>query len=279
MQFKADEYASTGAMPKKIFSIAPAPMIEVPDLIEPQRESFKWFVETALKEIFTEFSPITDYSEKKFELKFKKYELGEPKCTPEFAKANKLTYDAPLRAQVILKNKTFESEKDQEMFMADMPVMTENGTFIINGVERVIVPQLARSYGIFFTANEVKGRTMFGAKIIPARGAWIEMESDVDGVIYVKIDRKKKFPISSLLRVMGIEKEADMIKMMSSVERGEEYMKATIAKDPAKSVDESFVEVYKRLRDGDLATIDNAKEFVRSLFAPERYDLDRKSVV
>ncbi len=273
MQFKADEYASTGAMPKKIFSIAPAPMIEVPDLIEPQRESFKWFVETALKEIFTEFSPITDYSEKKFELKFKKYELGEPKCTPEFAKANKLTYDAPLRAQVILKNKTFESEKDQEMFMADMPVMTENGTFIINGVERVIVPQLARSYGIFFTANEVKGRTMFGAKIIPARGAWIEMESDVDGVIYVKIDRKKKFPISSLLRVMGIEKEADMIKMMSSVERGEEYMKATIAKDPAKSVDESFVEVYKRLRDGDLATIDNAKEFVRSLFAPERYDL------
>ena len=273
MQFKADNYASTGAMPKKIFSIAPAPMIDVPDLIEPQRESFKWFVETALKEIFTEFSPITDYSEKKFELKFKKYELGEPKCTPEFAKANKLTYDAPLRAQVILKNKTFESEKDQEMFMADMPVMTENGTFIINGVERVIVPQLARSYGIFFTASEVKGRTLFGAKIIPARGAWIEMESDAEGVIYVKIDRKKKFPISSLLRVMGVEKEKDMIELMKGVERGEEYMKATIAKDPAKSADESFIEVYKRLRDGDLATLDSAREFVRSIFSPERYDL------
>ncbi len=273
MQFKADNYASTGAMPKKVFSISPAPMIEVPDLIEPQRESFKWFVETALKEIFTEFSPITDYSEKKFELKFKKYELGEPKCTPEYAKENKLTYDAPLRAQVILKNKTFESEKDQEMFLADMPVMTENGTFIINGVERVIVPQLARSYGIFFTANEVKGRTLFGAKIIPARGAWIEMESDADGVIYVKIDRKKKFPISSLLRVMGVEKEKDMIEMMKGVERGEEYMKATIAKDPAKSADESFIEIYKRLRDGDLATLDSAREFVRSIFAPERYDL------
>jgi DNA-directed RNA polymerase subunit beta len=173
MKFKADDYASVGAMPKKVFSLSPAPMIEVPDLIEPQRESFTWFVGTALKEIFTEFSPITDYSEKKFELRFKKYELGEPKCTPEYAKENKLTYDAPLRAQVILKNKTFESEKDQEMFLADMPVMTENGTFIINGVERVIVPQLARSYGIFFTANEVKGRTLFGAKIIPARGAWI----------------------------------------------------------------------------------------------------------
>lgn len=273
MQFKADDYASTGAMPKKVFSISPAPMIEVPDLIEPQRESFKWFVETALKEIFTEFSPITDYSEKKFELKFKKYELGEPKCTPEYAKENKLTYDAPLRAQVILKNKTFESEKDQEMFLADMPVMTENGTFIINGVERVIVPQLARSYGIFFTANEVKGRTLFGAKIIPARGAWIEMESDADGVIYVKIDRKKKFPISSLLRVMGVEKEKDMIDLMKGVERGEEYMKATIAKDGAKSADESFIEIYKRLRDGDLATLDSAREFVRSIFAPERYDL------
>lgn len=264
---------SVGHMPQKRFEVSPAPLIDVPDLIEPQRESFKWFVETALREIFTEFSPITDYSEKKFELVFKKYELGEPKCTPEHAKANKLTYDAPLRAHVILKNKTFESEKDQEMFIADMPVMTENGTFIINGVERVIVPQLARSYGIFFTAAESKGRTLFGAKIIPARGAWVEIESDLDGVIYVKIDRKKKFPISSLLRIMGIEKDKDMIELMKGVERGEEYMKATIAKDPAKTTDESFIEVYKRLRDGDLATIESAREFVRSLFSPERYDL------
>ncbi len=163
MKLKYEDYDSVGAMPQKRFALSPDPMIDVPDLIEPQRESFKWFVETALKEIFTEFSPITDYSEKKFELRFKKYELGEPKCTPEFAKANKLTYDAPLRAQVILKNKTFESEKDQEMFLADMPVMTENGTFIINGVERVIVPQLARSYGIFVTSAENKGRTLFGA--------------------------------------------------------------------------------------------------------------------
>lgn len=273
MQFKAEEYPSVGVMPQKRFELSPAPMIDVPDLIEPQRESFKWFVETALKEIFTEFSPIADYSDKKFELKFKKYELGEPKCTPEHAKANKLTYDAPLRAQVILKNKTFESEKDQEMFMADMPVMTENGTFIINGVERVIVPQLARSYGIFFTATESKGKTLFGAKIIPARGAWVEIESDGDGVIYVKIDRKKKFPISSLLRVLGIEKDKEMIDLMKGVERGEEYMKATLAKDPAKTVDDSFIEIYRRLRDGDLATVENAREFVTSIFASERYDL------
>jgi DNA-directed RNA polymerase subunit beta len=264
---------SVGNMPQRTFSKAAAPRIPLPDLIEPQRESYKWFVETALKEIFTEFSPISDYSEKKFEMVFKKYDIGVPKYSPEFAKANKRTYEASLRAEVVLKNKTFESEKNQEIFMTDIPMMTDNGTFIINGVERVIVPQLARSYGIFFTAAESKGKTLFGAKIIPARGAWVEIESEADGVIYVKIDRKKKFPITSLLRVLGVEKEADMIKLVKDVERGEEYIKATLEKDPAKTTDESFVEIYKRLRDGDLATIDNAREFVKSIFSPERYDL------
>src|SRR3989344_4765926 len=249
-----DRTISVGKLPQKRFELSPQPRIPLPDLIEPQHESYRWFIETALKEIFTEFSPISDYSEKKFELKFKKYELGSPKTTPEFAKENKLTYEAPLRAHVILKNKTFESEKDQEIFMTDLPVMTEQGTFIINGVERVIVPQLARSYGIFFTQAESKGKTLFGAKIIPARGAWVEIESEADGVIYVKIDRKKKFPISSLLRVLGLTKEKDMIELVKAVPRGEEYMKATIAKDPAKTVEESYIEIYKRLRDGDLAT-------------------------
>ncbi|MCD5381189.1 MAG: DNA-directed RNA polymerase subunit beta [Candidatus Pacebacteria bacterium] len=264
---------SVGHLPQRRFEKASAPRIPLPDLIEPQRESYKWFVETALKEIFTEFSPISDYQEKKFEMVFKKYEMGASKYSPEFAKANKRTYEAPLRATVILKNKTFESEKDQEIFMTDIPVMTDNGTFIINGVERVIVPQLARSYGIFFTAAEVKGKTRFGAKIIPARGAWVEIESDNDGIIYVKIDRKKKFPITSLLRVLGVEKDSEMIKLMKGVERGEEYIKATLEKDPAKTTDDAFVEIYKRLRDGDLATIDNAREFVKSIFSPERYDL------
>jgi DNA-directed RNA polymerase subunit beta len=264
---------SVGHWPQRRFEKAAAPRIPLPDLIEPQRESYTWFVQTALKEIFKEFSPIADYSEKKFELAFKKYELGAPKYSPEFAKENKRTYEAPLRATVVLKNKTFNSEKEQEIFMTDVPVMTDNGTFIINGVERVIVPQLARSYGIFFTAAESKGKTLFGAKIIPARGAWVEIESEADGVIYVKIDRKKKFPISSLFRVLGIEKDADMVKLMKGIERGEEYMKATIAKDAAKTLDDSYIEIYKRLRDGDLATVENAREFVDSIFAPERYDL------
>jgi DNA-directed RNA polymerase subunit beta len=264
---------SVGSLPVRTFTKYRAPLIELPDLIEPQRESFRWFVETALKEVFKEFSPISDYSEKKFELVFKKYELGVPKCTPEFAKENKLTYDAPLRATVVLKNKTFESEKDQEIFLADIPVMTDHGTFIINGVERVIVPQLARSYGIFYTSQEQKGKTYFGAKLIPARGAWVEIESEHDGVIYVKIDRKKKFPVTSLLRVFGLKTEKEMLALFKDVERGEAYIKATLAKDTAKTIDDSYIEIYKRLRDGDLATVDNAKEFVNSIFAPERYDL------
>jgi DNA-directed RNA polymerase subunit beta len=264
---------TVGQLPEKVFAHVPAPRVELPNLIEPQLKSYEWLVTDGIKEILKEFSPIADYSEKKFELQFKKYELGAPKCTPEFAKANKLTYDAPLRATVVLKNKTFESEKDQEIFFADVPVMTEHGTFIINGVERVIVPQLARSYGIFYTANDIKGRTFFGAKIIPARGAWVEIESEADGLIYVKIDRKKKFPITSLLRVFGLEKDEDMIKLFKDVERGEEYIKATLAKDPAKTLDDSYLEIYKRLRDGDLATIDSAKEFVDSIFSEQRYDL------
>ncbi len=264
---------SVGHLPQKRFEKSAGPRVPLPDLIEPQRESFKWFTEVALKEVFKEFSPISDYSEKKFELQFKKYEISEPKYSPEFAKENKRTYEASLRATVVLKNKTFDSDKEQEIFMADIPVMTENGTFIINGVERVIVPQLARSYGIFFTSSESKGKTLFGAKIIPARGAWVEVESEADGVVYVKIDRKKKFPISSLLRVLGVTTEKDMIALVKDIPRGEEYMKATIAKDPAKTIDDSYIEIYKRLRDGDLATVDNARDFVNSIFAPERYDL------
>ncbi|MEX0913077.1 MAG: DNA-directed RNA polymerase subunit beta [Candidatus Paceibacterota bacterium] len=274
-QMKSVVHAGTaiGSLPVKVFSKFREPLVPVPNLIEPQLESSKWFVEQGLKEVFKEFSPISDYSEKKFELVFKGYEVGEPKLTPTLAKENKQTYDAPLRATIVLKNKTFESEKEQEIFLADIPVMTEHGTFIINGVERVIVPQLARSYGIFFTASEIKGRTYFGAKLIPARGAWVEIESEADGLIYVKIDRKKKFPLTSLLRVLGATTDEEIIKLGKGVEKGEEYMKATLAKDPAKTADESYIEIYKRLRDGDLATVENAREFVNSIFSPERYDL------
>ncbi len=266
---------SVGHWPQKRFEKVAGPRIPLPDLIEPQRESYRWFIEVALKNIFKEFSPILDYSENKFELSFKRYDFGLPKYSPEFAKENKRTYEAPLRATVVLHNKTLDTEKEQEIFMSDIPVMTDSGTFIINGVERVIVPQLARSYGIFFTATESKGRSLFGVKIIPERGAWVEIESEDDGVIYVKIDRKKKFPVTSLLRVFGLEKDKDIIDFVKNVERGDEYMKISLEKDVAKNVDDSYLEIYKRLRDGDLATIDNAKDFVNSIFSKERYDLSK----
>lgn len=263
----------TRALPQKRFSHFPEPKVPLPDLIEPQRTSFSWLTGQGLGELFKEFSPIGDYSEKKFELTIQSYEIGEPKTTPEFAKEHKLTYDAPLRAQITLTNKTIGGAKQQELFLADIPMMTAHGTFIINGVERVIVPQLARSYGIFFTATETKGRVYFGAKAIPARGAWVEIESDPDGAIYVKIDRKRKFPVTSLLRVMGAEHEKAMNALLKGVPHAKECLTATLAKDPAKTTDDSYIEIYKRLRDGDLATVENAREFVQSLFSPERYDL------
>ena len=165
---------------KKYFGRFKEPRIPLPNLVEPQNTSFKWLMEDGLKEIFKEFSPVKDYAGKKFELDFTKFEVGEPKYDEYYAKENMLSYEASLKVIARLKNKTVGGEKEQEIFLADFPMMTNHGTFIINGVERVIVPQLARSFGIFFTENESKGKRFFGAKIIPARGAWVEIESEAD---------------------------------------------------------------------------------------------------
>lgn len=265
-------------MKKKYFSRYRKPLANIPDLVEVQNRSFDWLVKHGLKELFQEFSPITDYSDKKFALEFIGFQLDEPKFDEYYAKENNLSYDAPLRVRVKLINKALNQEKEQEIFLADFPLMTAHGTFIINGVERVIVPQLARSFGVFFTANEIKGRKFFGAKIIPARGAWIELETEIDDVIYVRIDRKRKFPVSSLLRVFadkegkGLSDEA-MIKAFADSGLDISYLEKTLAKDHAKTVSDSYVEIYKRLRDSDLATPANSKEFVTGLFDREKYDL------
>ncbi len=261
------------ALKKKYFGKFKKPLTDMPNLVEAQIKSFDWLLKTGLKEVFKEFSSIKDYSEKKFELDFTGFELSPPKYDEFYAKDNKMSYEAPLKVMVRLKNKIVGSVKEQEIFMADFPVMTEHGTFIINGIERVIVPQLARSFGVFFTSEEIKGRNYFGAKIIPARGAWIEIESDTDNAMYVRIDRKRKFPLSTLLRVLGAKDEKDMLALVEGDDLGIQAIKATLAKDHAKSPDDSYVEIHKRLRDGDLATVENAREFVNSIFSPERYDL------
>ncbi len=259
--------------PKKFFGRYRAPRAKLPSLVEPQTRSFQWLLRDGFKEVFSEFNPIKDYGNKKFELHFVKYEIGEPQYDEFYAKENLLTYEAPLRVLVKLVNKTTKTEKEQEIFLADFPVMTNHGTFIINGVERVIVPQLARSFGIFFTAEEMKGHRYFGAKAIPSRGAWIEIESEPDGIVYVKIDRKRKFPITSLLRILGASFDQDMLSLFENIPHGKETIQKCLEKDQAKTVDEAYVEIHKKLRDGDPASVDNAKEYVMSIFAPERYDI------
>ena len=260
---------------KKYFSRFKAPLTEMPNLVESQVKSFESLVETGIGEVLKEFSPIKDYAEKKFELSFTGFELSKPKYDEHFAKVNKLSYEGQIKVKVKLKNKLLDSTKEQEMFLADLPLMTDHGTFIINGIERVIVAQLARSFGIFFTANELKGKTFFGAKVIPARGVWMEIESDSDGTVYVRIDRKRKFPITSLLRILGAKTDADILALFKGDELAVRGIEQTLAKDHAKTVDEAYIEIHKRLRDGDLATADNAREYIGNIFNPERYDINR----
>ncbi len=265
----------TVAREKKYFARYKKPLVEFPNLIENQLVSFNWLVEQGLKEVFKEFSPINDYSDKKFQLDFTSFSLGEPKFDEEYSKINKLTYEGQLKTRVKLLNKSIGTSKEQEIFMADVPLMTKHGTFIINGVERVIVPQLTRSFGVFFTEQELKSKRYFGAKIIPARGVWIEIESDPDGAVYVRIDKKRKFSVASLLRVLGLTTDEAITKAFGKGAT-EEVLKAVaicLEKDPAKTLSDSFIEIYKRLRDGDLATPDNAREFITTLLSAERYDL------
>jgi len=246
---------------------------ELPNLVEPQLNSFAWLLETGLNEVFKEFSPIRDYGEKKFDLHLVSYEIGTPQFDEYFAKKNLRTYEAPLKCVVKLKNKTLGMENQQELFLADFPMMTNHGTFIINGVERVVVPQLARSSGVFFTSQLIKGNTYFGAKIIPGRGVWIEIESEADGAIYVRIDRKRKIPVTSFLRILGAKYDKDMVDLFARVPHGKEWIQTTLEKDPAKTVDDALIEMYRRMRDGDIATPDAAREFVETVLSDERYDL------
>lgn len=260
---------------KKYFKRYREARVDLPNLVRPQIDSFEWLLKEGLGEVFEEFSPLSDYSGKKFELRFTKFEIGKPKYDEFYAKENMLTYDAPLRANVKLFNKQMDTVKEQEIFLADFPIMTDHGTFIINGVERVIVAQLARSFGVFFGAQELKGKRYFTAKIIPSRGAWVELESEPDGVIYVKIDRKRKFPVSSLLRVLGAERDQDMIDLFSNIPGGKSVIKNCLEKDTAETKEDSYVEIHKKLRDGDLATPANAREYIDSIFSTERYDLSK----
>ncbi len=260
---------------KKYFSKYKESLAPLPYLVEPQITSFKWFLADGLKEVFSEFSKIKDFTEKKFQFDFLGFEIGEPKFDEYFAKENKLNYEAPLKVRVRLNNLALKTEKEQEIFMADLPLMTSHGTFIVNGIERVIVPQLARAFGVLFNSQIIRGKKYFGAKIIPSRGAWIEIETDQDGVIYARIDRKRKFAITSLLRLFGAKTDKEILSVFNNNKNTLAYIEKTLAKDPAKTFDQAVIEIHRRLRDGDMATVDNARTFLESVFGEERYDISK----
>jgi len=262
-------------LPVKMFTTHVGQPVSQPDLAEIQTNSYQWILKDGLKELFGEISPIKDYAGKDLELHFTDYYFDEPKYDEEYSKFKDLTFEAPLRVKVKLVNNRTKEEKEQEVYFGDLPLMTERGTFIINGVERVVVSQLIRSPGVYFTANVLRGRKFFGAKVIPNRGAWLEFETDIDGAISVKIDRRRKAPVSDLLRVFGLAENEEILETFASVDTGAtKHMKATLKKDAAKNTDESYIEIYRRIRPGDLATVDNALSLIDAMFQRlDRYDL------
>jgi len=253
------------------------PMVSLPNLIETQTVSYDWFLKDGLRELLDEVNPISDFTGKDLELSFGDYYLDEPKYDEKTSKEKNISYEAPLRSVVKLLNKQTGEIKEQEVYLGDLPIMTDRGTFVINGVERVVVSQLIRSPGVFFTMDYQKGKKLFGAKIIPNRGAWLEMETDLDGALWVKIDRKRKVAVTSLLRAFGIASDAEIARTFADVNNGEtNFIEATIERDAAKTQGDGFKEIYKRIRPGDLASVENAKQMIESMFFNfERYDFGK----
>lgn len=262
---------------RKTFS-AVADTMALPDLTEVQRHSYNWFFNEGIRELFSEISPVKDFIGRDLELYFDDYYLDDPKFDEKTSRAKNVTFEAPLRVKTKLVNKRSKTIKEQEIYLGDLPIMTSRGTFIINGVERVVVSQLVRSAGAFFTADIYRGRRYYGAKIIPNRGAWLEFETDPKNVIWVKIDRKRKVAVTSLLRAFGIQDDEQIINLFQDIDTHptNRYIESTIAKDAAKNEDEGLIEVYKRIRPGDRATADNAKGLIHSMFFKfDRYDLGK----
>jgi DNA-directed RNA polymerase subunit beta len=251
-------------------------ILDLPNLVDHQNRSFQWFIEEGLGELLAEISPIDDYTGTKLSLSFKHYHFEKPKMSEMEARENNVSYDAPLKATVELTNKVTGEIKEQEIYLGDYPCMTERGTFVINGAERVVVSQLIRSAGVFFTSDLHGTTVLYGAKVIPGRGAWLEFETAASGALYVKIDRKRKIPVTTLLRALRMS-EAQMREAFAHVDQGKSsYLDATLEKDPSHGTNDALIEVYRRLRPGDLATVDNARSLLENMFYNfKRFDFSR----
>ena len=252
--------------------------LPLPYLLGLEKDSWKNFWERDLKELFQEVSPIRDYTKKELELWFLNYKLGESKYKTDLeAKLNNDSFEVPVRARTRLVNLKTKEIKEQEVFLCDFPLMTERGTFIVNGVERVAISQLIRSPGAFFTSQRMGGKNYFGAKIIPNRGAWLEFETELSGAIGVKIDRKRKVMATTLLRAFGLDKDLAIKELFQDVNKGEvDYISETLKRDTSHNQVEALVELYQRLRPGDMASPDTARELLENMFFNfERYDLSK----
>src|SRR5579863_10366743 len=257
--------------------------LEVGNLIQTQLDSFRWFCTEGLRELFDEINPITDYTGKNYELRFLDYEFGAPKFDEEECRQRDMTFSAPLRINTRLHIKTGENAgeiKEAEVFMGDFAMMTTEGTFIVNGTERVVVSQLVRSPGVYFTAAEDRttGRLLYAAKLIPNRGAWLEIETSSKDVLTVKIDRKRKVPVTTLVRALGYASNDDIKSFFAAndLDVEHQYIQATLDKDPTTSVEEALIELYRKIRPGDPPTVENARNLLNSLFFnARRFDLSK----
>jgi DNA-directed RNA polymerase subunit beta len=274
---------STAARASRVNYGQIADKLEVGNLIQTQLDSFEWFKKEGLRELFDEINPITDYTGKNYELRFLDYEFGDPKFDEEECRQRDMTFSVPLRINTRLYIKTGENAgeiKEAEVFMGDFPTMTREGTFIVNGTERVVVSQLVRSPGVYFTASDdrVTGRRLYAAKLIPNRGAWLEIETSSKDILTVKIDRKRKVPVTTLVRALGYTSNEDIRRLFADVDTDNEhrYVDSTLDKDVSSSRDEALVELYKKIRPGDPPTVENALNLLTSLFFnPRRFDLGK----
>ncbi len=263
------------ANPRKFFSKR-HDAVKMPNLIEVQLNSYKWFFEHGLKELLAEINPIHDFTSKNLELYFGDYFFDKPKYDEITARERNTTYEAPLYVSAKLVNKVTGKTKTQDVYFGDFPLMTPRGTLVINGVERVVVSQLIKSPGVFFTTEYAKGKDLYGAKIVPNRGAWLELDTDTSGVIGVKIDRKRRIPVTALLRIFGLKTNEQILEAFKDVDTNPEvkYIQNTLDKDASTNADEGYKEVYKRIRPGDLATVDNARSLIDAMFFNfDRYDI------
>ena len=270
--------ASVAGSKKRVYlsgNPKPAPL---PNLIELQTNSYEWFFKEGIHELLDEINPIEDFTGKSLSLTFGEPFLDKSRMTEEMARSRNLTYKAPLRVRASLLNKETGEIKESDVFLGDFPLMTKRGTFIINGIERVVVTQIIRSFGVLFINDEIPGRNLFGAKIIPNRGAWLELETNAKDIVTVKIDRKRRINVTTFLRAFGHATDDEIRKLFADVDTNENhpYINSTLEKDTVKSVDAALVEVYKKIRPGDLANPEGAKTFLESLFFNnKRYDLGR----